>query len=166
MAGLLATRAERAVHLEADAFFRFIRSGHVEPWKPESHDQNAMVMRIVARAAAGYASAGYLTIIDGVIIPGRFFEPLRDALRDEGYAVSLAVLSGRRCQSARAVSRAAKASRPSMPVRLSSSGGVSPISETWSGTCSMWMEWMPRRFPRCSPSVFRAGCCVHRLPGR
>jgi tRNA uridine 5-carbamoylmethylation protein Kti12 len=35
-AGILAARSERSVHLEADAFFRFIRSGFVEPWTPES----------------------------------------------------------------------------------------------------------------------------------
>jgi adenylate kinase family enzyme len=32
----LAARRERGVHLEADSFFRFISSGYVEPWKPES----------------------------------------------------------------------------------------------------------------------------------
>jgi predicted kinase len=91
-AALLAARSERAVHLESDAFFSFIRTGFVEPWKPESQEQNATVMRIVAEAAAGYASAGYRTIVDGIVIPGWFFEPLRDTLRDEGHAVSYAVL--------------------------------------------------------------------------
>jgi hypothetical protein len=80
------------VHLESDAFFGFIRTGFVEPWKPESQDQNATVMQIVAGAAAAYASAGYRTIVDGIVIPGWFFEPLRDSLRDAGHAVSYAVL--------------------------------------------------------------------------
>ena len=53
---LLAEASERAVHLESDRFFRFIASGYVEPWRPESHAQNTVVMGIVARAAAGYAS--------------------------------------------------------------------------------------------------------------
>jgi thymidylate kinase len=66
-AALLAARSERAVHLESDAFFSFIRTGFVEPWKPESQDQNATV-------------------------PGWFFEPLRDTLREEGHAVCYAVL--------------------------------------------------------------------------
>jgi adenylate kinase family enzyme len=91
-AALLAARSERAVHLESDAFFSFIRTGFVEPWKPESHEQNATVMRIVAEAAAGYASAGYRTIIDGIIIPGWFYEPLRDTLWKKGHAVSYGVL--------------------------------------------------------------------------
>jgi predicted kinase len=91
-AGILAERSTRAVHLEADAFFRFIRSGYVEPWKPESYEQNGLVMRIVAEVAAGYAAAGYFTIVDGIVIPGYFLESLRDALREAGHRVAYAVL--------------------------------------------------------------------------
>src|SRR6266536_2695847 len=80
-ARLLADRSERAVHVESDSFFHFIRSGYIEPWTPESHEQNRVVMRIVAEAAAGYAEAGYFTIIDGIISPRWFFEPLRDSVR-------------------------------------------------------------------------------------
>jgi predicted kinase len=90
--GILAERSPRAVHLESDAFFRFIRSGYVEPWKPESHDQNQIVMRIVAEAAGAYAEAGYFTIIDGIVIPGWFLEPLRDVLHGAGHRVAYAVL--------------------------------------------------------------------------
>jgi tRNA uridine 5-carbamoylmethylation protein Kti12 len=89
---VLGERFPRAVHLEADLFFSFIRSGHIEPWKPESHEQNRVVMRIVAEAAAGYAAAGYFTIVDGIVIPGWFLEPLRDALREAGHRVAFAVL--------------------------------------------------------------------------
>ncbi len=92
VADILAERSTRAVHLESDAFFRSIRSGYVEPWKPESHDQNGIVMRIVAQAASGYAAAGYFTIIDGIVIPGWFLEPLRDALHAAGHRVAYAVL--------------------------------------------------------------------------
>ncbi len=91
-AGILAARAEQAVHLEADAFFRFIRSGYVEPWKPESHAQNEIVMRAVASAVSNYAAAGYLTIVDGIVIPAWFLKPLRDALKKAGYAAAYAVL--------------------------------------------------------------------------
>lgn len=92
VAEILAERSARAVHLESDAFFRFIRSGYAEPWKPESHRQNQIVMRIVAGAASGYATAGYFTIIDGIVIPGWFLEPLRDALHNAGHRVAYAVL--------------------------------------------------------------------------
>lgn len=62
---LLAELSPRAVHVESDGFFRFIRSGYVEPWKPTEHDQNTVVMRIVADAAGTYANAGYFTIVHG-----------------------------------------------------------------------------------------------------
>ena len=92
VAGILAARAARAVHLEADAFFRFIRSGSVEPWRPESRAQNEIVMRIVAHAAADYAAAGYFTIVDGIVIPDWFLQPLCDALHGAGHSVAYAVL--------------------------------------------------------------------------
>jgi hypothetical protein len=49
-------------------------------------------MRIVADTAAAYAAAGYLTIVDGIILPRFFLEPLRDRLRDKGQRVAYAVL--------------------------------------------------------------------------
>lgn len=64
-ARILAERAARSVHLESDAFFSFIRAGHIEPWRPESREQNEVVVRIVAEAAAAYADAGYFTVVDG-----------------------------------------------------------------------------------------------------
>jgi predicted kinase len=106
----LVERRERAVHLESDHFFHFIRSGYVEPWRPESAEQNEVVMRIVAGAAAAYAAAGYFTVVDGIVLPRYFFEPLRDALRDAGHEVAYAVL---RAPLAVCVSRAqARADRP------------------------------------------------------
>jgi predicted kinase len=91
-AAALAARFPRAVHLESDRFFQFIRSDYVEPWRPESSEQNRVVMRIVAEAAARYAAAGYFTVIDGIVIPGWFLEPVRDALHEAGHPVALAVL--------------------------------------------------------------------------
>lgn len=92
IARLLAAKYERAVHLESDQFFHFIQSGYVAPWKPESHEQNTIVMGIVARAAAGYAEAGYFTIVDGIVMPNWFWEPLRDSLGAAGHQVAYAVL--------------------------------------------------------------------------
>jgi len=91
-ARILAARSDRSAHLESDLFFHFIQSGYVDPWRPESHEQNRLVIRIVADAAAAYAAAGYFTIIDGIILPGWFLEPLRDSLRDAGHLVAYAVL--------------------------------------------------------------------------
>jgi predicted kinase len=91
-ARLLAAGSERAVHLESDSFFHFISAGYIEPWKPESHEQNTAVMHIVGTAAAAYADAGYFTIVDGIISPRWFFEPLRNALQAAGHTVAYAVL--------------------------------------------------------------------------
>lgn len=91
-ARILADRAAAAVHLEADTFFDFIRSGRIEPWEPESAEQNRAVMEIVGAAAAGYAKAGYFTVIDGIVLPRWFLIPLRDALREAGIEVAYVVL--------------------------------------------------------------------------
>src|SRR5204862_7215634 len=59
VASLLTADAERAVHVEADTFFRFVRGGYIDPSTPPSHEQNGVVMRAVADAAAAYAHGGY-----------------------------------------------------------------------------------------------------------
>ena len=92
MARLLADRSPAGVHVESDQFFDFIRAGYVEPWKPEAHKQNTIVMRVVGICASVYAESGYRTIIEGIISPRWFFEPLRDALQGSGHAVAYAVL--------------------------------------------------------------------------
>jgi tRNA uridine 5-carbamoylmethylation protein Kti12 len=92
VARLLAERRARSVHLESDRFFHFVASGYMEPWRAESHDQNAAVMGIVGDAAIGYARAGYWTIVDGIVIPGWFYEPLRDAILAAGFEAALVVL--------------------------------------------------------------------------
>ena len=89
---ILAERSKRSVHLDADRFFRLIVSGVVAPWLPESHEQNTVVMGAVAASAGLYAAGGYFTIVDGIVIPGWFFEPLRDDLRTRGAPVSYVVL--------------------------------------------------------------------------
>ncbi len=91
-ATILARRAGRGVHLESDHFFRFIVSGYVEPWLPESHEQNALVMRTVAAAAAGYAAGGYFTVVDGIVVPRLFLGTLREALQAAELRVACAVL--------------------------------------------------------------------------
>ncbi|HEY6731015.1 MAG TPA: AAA family ATPase [Solirubrobacterales bacterium] len=92
VAGILARRDERAVHLEADHFFHFIRSGFIDPWDPDSGKQNEMVMKTAAEAAASYATAGYATIFDGIVIPRWTLGVIRETLEEAGVPVSYAVL--------------------------------------------------------------------------
>ena len=91
-ARLIATAATRGAHIEADLFFDFVHGGYVEPWLPESHPQNVVVMQAIAAAAAAYADGGYTTIVDGIISPKWFLAPLSEALVARGHAVSYAIL--------------------------------------------------------------------------
>lgn len=88
----LARTAALGAHVESDTFFRFVVGGHLEPWLPESHAQNTVVMQAVADAAASYADGGYTTIVDGIISPSWFMRPLRDALAARGHSAAYAIL--------------------------------------------------------------------------
>lgn len=57
------------VHLHTDDFWGNIKHGHLDPWLPQAHAQNQMVMRIAAGVAAEYAGNGYFVALDGVIRP-------------------------------------------------------------------------------------------------
>jgi energy-coupling factor transporter ATP-binding protein EcfA2 len=91
-ARLIANAATRGAHVEADSFFHFVHGGYVEPWRPESHSQNGVVMQAVGSAAAAYADGGYTTVVDGIISPKWFLGPLSEALAARGHAVSYAIL--------------------------------------------------------------------------
>jgi predicted kinase len=69
VAAILIQRYALAVHLHADDFWRFIRSGAIPPYLPQANEQNAVVITALARAAASYASGGYYVIVDGIIGP-------------------------------------------------------------------------------------------------
>ncbi|WP_297112607.1 AAA family ATPase [uncultured Devosia sp.] len=57
------------VHLHSDDFWGYIKTGKIEPWLPESHTQNQMVMEIAAGVAGAYARNNYFVALDGVIRP-------------------------------------------------------------------------------------------------
>jgi broad-specificity NMP kinase len=69
VATILVQRYPFAVHLHADDFWRFIRSGGVPPYLPEANQQNGVVIRALAKAASVYAIAGYHVFLDGIIGP-------------------------------------------------------------------------------------------------
>lgn len=68
-ARLIADAADRSVLVEGDAFFGFLASGAIEPWLPESNEQNEVVTCAAALAAGRYADGGFTTIYDGVVGP-------------------------------------------------------------------------------------------------
>lgn len=69
VARVLADRASRSVLVEGDAFFGFLAGGVIEPWRSESEDQNATVMKAAATAAGVFAVGGFTTVYDGVLGP-------------------------------------------------------------------------------------------------
>jgi predicted kinase len=75
--------ADRAVHLHTDDFYAYIKTGFVEPWRPESQAQNLVVMNAIAGAAATFALGGYEVVVDGVVGPW-FFVPWRAAAAGHG----------------------------------------------------------------------------------
>jgi hypothetical protein len=49
-------------------------------------------MEMVGEVAARYARGGYFTVVDGIVMPGWFFEPLRRQLIGSGVSVAYAIL--------------------------------------------------------------------------
>ena len=92
VARLMARKFDRAVHLKSDDFLHAIESGYIDPWKPESNEQNDVVMQVVGDAAVSFAKARYVTIVEGVILPGWYYEPLVSRIRSEGIEVDTVVL--------------------------------------------------------------------------
>jgi DNA polymerase III delta prime subunit len=64
------------VHLHSDDFWHFIKNGVIPPYLPEAHEQNIVVVDVLTKAAAGYASGGYFVVVDGIVGPW-FLEPFR-----------------------------------------------------------------------------------------
>ena len=58
-----------SVHLRADSFYDWIRSGFIPPDRPDAQAQNTTVLSAVAEAALAYWRGGYEVIVDGIIGP-------------------------------------------------------------------------------------------------
>lgn len=91
VAEALCERYDRTVHLDADLFYESIRMGLISPMRPESHRQNIMIARSVARAATAFAESLFAVFIDGVIGP-HLLPVYIEELRPAGVPVHFAVL--------------------------------------------------------------------------
>ena len=58
LAAALAARLDRSVLIEGDTFFGFLRTGAIEPWRPEADRQNTVVTYAAGAAAGQYREAG------------------------------------------------------------------------------------------------------------
>jgi len=67
LARALAEQFDPSVLVEGDAFFGFLARGAIEPWLPESNEQNTVVTRAAAKATAEFARGGFTTVYDGVM---------------------------------------------------------------------------------------------------
>ena len=55
------------VHLHSDDFWGFIKNGLIDPWLPEAHAQNEVVIDAFARSTEAYVKNGYFVVLDGII---------------------------------------------------------------------------------------------------
>ncbi len=87
------------VHLHSDDFWHFIKNGAIQPYLPEAHDQNTVVLDVLAQAAEGYARGGYFVIVDGIVGPW-FLAPFKKISVPVHYVVLRPALDVaiRRCQ--------------------------------------------------------------------
>jgi predicted kinase len=72
-----------AMHVHTDDIYAYVTRGFVEPWRRESHDQNATLMNAMAAQAAVCATAGYEVFVDG-IVGAWFLDPWLAVARAHG----------------------------------------------------------------------------------
>lgn len=87
----LAARCERGVLLRGDDLWVAIKSGFVEPWRPEAAHQNTVVIDAMGAAAARFADGGYTVVLDGLVGPW-YLEQLVDGIRPAGVTTHYVVL--------------------------------------------------------------------------
>jgi hypothetical protein len=79
------------VHVEGDDFFDYIRSGFIEPWRPDSRHQNLTITRSLSAACFAFAAGGYFTVLDWVVGPW-FLDVYREDARHTGILLDYMVL--------------------------------------------------------------------------
>lgn len=59
---LLVERREPSVLVAGDAFFQFLARGRIEPWLPESNEQNSVVTLAAGAATGRFVVGGFETV--------------------------------------------------------------------------------------------------------
>lgn len=109
---LLADHWAKSTHVLGDHFFRYIVGDWHDPSSTGAEEQNAIVTRISATAAASYAREGYTTVLDGIYGPW-FLEAVQSAA--SGLDLHYVVL---RCDLDTAIDRACNRSDTPAPERV------------------------------------------------
>lgn len=79
------------VHVHGDDFMDYVRSGFVEPWKPESYGQNLTITRSLSSTCFSFAAGGYLAVLDWIVGPW-FLDPYREDARRSGITLDYILL--------------------------------------------------------------------------
>lgn len=69
VARVLAEQTGPSALIEGDQFFAFLARDAIQPWLPESHPQNTVVMSAAAAATGRFTTGGFFTVYDGVVGP-------------------------------------------------------------------------------------------------
>ncbi len=69
VASMLEPRFDPSAVLAGDFFLDALRTGKIPPWESASHDQNTHIIDLTVRTAAGYADAGWTTVLEGILGP-------------------------------------------------------------------------------------------------
>ena len=85
----LARSAGQGLHVPADLYYEF-PAAPIDPTLPESHHQNTVIMRALARSARAFAEGGYDVMLDGIF--GPWFLPVLEEELRAGPSVSYVVL--------------------------------------------------------------------------
>jgi len=92
IAPLVADQAALSVSLDLDWFFAKLRSGALEPWRHDAHQQNRVVLSAVASAVATFTAGGYFTVAEGILYPF-MLDLFVNACKPLGIEINYAVLS-------------------------------------------------------------------------
>jgi hypothetical protein len=66
---LLARDFDSSALVAGDQFFGFLRAGFIDPWRPESYQQNEVVIQSAAAAVGKLVQGGITVVYDGVVGP-------------------------------------------------------------------------------------------------
>jgi hypothetical protein len=92
IAPLVADEAALSVCLDLDWYFAKLRSGALEPWRHEAHQQNRVVLSAAASAVATFTAGGYFTVAEGILYPF-MLDLFVNACKPLGIELNYAVLS-------------------------------------------------------------------------
>ena len=125
VAPLVADRHDPSVCLDLDWFFAKLRRGAIEPWRPESHTQNRVVLRAAAEAVSVLADGGYFTVGEGILYPS-MLDLFADACAPRGIHLNYAVL-----RAPIAVVQQRVLDRKSEPIHVAALADAGVVDDLW-----------------------------------